>query len=316
MQTRYLPLALLAALALPSLANAPLPPDTPLVVDGAVKVDAGDIEGFIQRIPVERRAEARASTERIGTIADNVFVARSFAAKAREVGLDKDPIVQRRMVQAQDALLADLYLQHLEKSVTIPNLEQRARELYAADPARFTSTEQVHVQHILIGPQWRTREMALERAQKIYEDAKSGKEDFLALAARYSDDPDKKRNGGDLGYGTPASFVEPVRKQMDSMSRKGEISPPIESERGFHILRFIDRRKPELAKFEDVRRGLIASERERMLKKAREEALVALRSSATVVVHRDKVDALVVPVDDALKRASAEAEAAAAAPKK
>src|SRR5688572_27545496 len=146
MRIPYLPLAMLAVLSLPTLANAPLPPDTPVIVDGSVKVDAGDIEGFIQRIPTERRAEARASTERIATYADALFVARSFAAKAREAGIDKDPIVQRRLVQAQDALLADLYLQHVDKSAPIPNLEARARELYNGELARYTTSEQVYVQ--------------------------------------------------------------------------------------------------------------------------------------------------------------------------
>ena len=312
MRITSLTLALLAALALPSLANAPLAPDTPVIVDGSVKVDAGDIEGFIQRIPLERRAEARASSERIATYADAVFVQRSFAAKAREAGLDKDPIVRRRLVQAQDALLADLYLQHVDSAVKVPNLEPRARELYNGEPARFTSAEQVYVQHILVGPQWRTREMALERAQKVYEEAKAGKEDFLALAARYSDDPDKKRNGGDLGYNSPTAFVDPVRNQIAAMKVKGEISAPIESAYGFHIVRFVDRKMPELAKFDDVKRGIIAAERDKLHKKAREDALGSIRDSATVVVHRDKVEALAIPIDDALKRAAA---AAAQSPK-
>ena len=311
MRQTFAPLAFIALLALPSIASTPTSPDTILIEDGNIRVDAGDIEGFLERIPAERRVEARSSSDRIATYADSVFLARTFAAKARADGLDKDPITQRRLVQAQDALLADLYLAQVEKRASVPNLDARARELYNAEPARFTAPEQVYVQHILVGPMWRTKEMALERAKKIYEDARSGKEDFLALAARYSDDPDKKRNGGDLGYNSPTSFVEPVRKQIEAMTKKGEISPPIESPQGFHIIRFVERKKPELAKFDDVKRPLVATERDRIVKKAREEALFAVRGSSTVIVHRDKLQSLVVPVDDVLKRAAA-ADAAAA----
>jgi peptidyl-prolyl cis-trans isomerase C len=295
---------LAATLALP-VAAASLPPETPIVVDGAVKVDAGDIEGFIQRIPAERRAEARASSERIASYADALFIARSLAAKAREAGLDKDPLVQRRLVQAQDSVLADLYLQHVDKSAPMLDLEVRARELYNGDPARFTSPEHVYVQHLLVGLNGRTREMAEERARKIYEEAKSGKEDFLALAARMSDDPDKKRNGGDLGYNSPTRFVEPLAKQIASMSAKGEISPPVESHQGFHIVRFVDRKKAALAPFEDVKRGIIAVERDRIAKKRHEDVLGTIRGSSTVTVHRANVDALVVPIDDVLSRAAA-----------
>jgi parvulin-like peptidyl-prolyl isomerase len=158
--------------------------------------------------------------------------------------------------------------------------------------------------------------MAKELAQKVYEDAKSGREDFLTLAARHSDDTEKLSNGGDMRYVSPAGLVEPVRKQIASMSRKGEVAPPVESHQGFHIIRFIDRRAPQLAKFEDVKRGIIAAEREALQKKQREEAIAAVRGSSTVVVHRANVEAMVVPIDDVLRKAAAGEKAAESAPKK
>jgi len=302
-----------AAIAVASPANTPAL-ETPLVVDGDIRVDAGDIEAFVERIPPERRTESRSSSERIGTYADGIFVARSLAAKARALGLDKDPIVQRRLAQVHDNLLADLYVQRIEKAALTPDLEKRARELYLAEPARFTSPEQVYIQHLLVNLNGRTREMALERVQKIHAEAKAG-EDFLSLAARYSDDPGKKKDGGDLGYNSPNSFVEPVRDRIAKMSVKGEISAPIESHQGFHIVRFVERKKPELAKFEDVRRNLIGVERDRLAKKIREDAIAEVRNSKTVVVHPGTLEKLVVPVDDVLKKAAA-VEAAKANPSK
>jgi len=59
-----------------------------------------------------------------------------------------------------------------------------------------------------------------------------------------------------------------------------------------------------LAKFDDVKRDIIASERARLTKKVREDALAEVRDSKTVVVHRANAQSLVVPIDDVLKRAS------------
>jgi parvulin-like peptidyl-prolyl isomerase len=305
--------ALLAAAPVFPTSAGSLAPETPLIVDGPVTVDAGDIEGYVLlRIPAERRAEARASGDRIASIADNIFISRSLAAKARELGLDKDVSVQRRLAQVQDGLLADVYMQHLEKATPPVNLEARARELYLAGKARYVSPVQVHVEHILVGLNGRTREMAEERARKLYEEAKSGKEEFLALAARLSDDPDKKRNGGDLGYVSPNHFVEPVAKRIAAMSAKGEISEPIESHMGFHIVRFVDRQKERQLTFDEVKKGIIGQEKERLAKKRSDDVLTRLRSSSTVTVHVDKIEALVNPVDDLLSKAAA-AEAARAA---
>lgn len=301
----YTPLfaAFASALSLQALA-ATLPPETPLVVDGPIKVDAADLEGYMLRVPGEKRADVRSSHDRVASMVDNIFVTRAVAAKARGLGLDKDVAVQRRLQQVQDALLADVYMQHLEKTSPTPNLDQRALELYRADQARYVTAEQVHIQHLLVGLTGRTREMALQRAKEVRAEAVSGKEDFLALAARLSDDPDKKRNGGDLGYNSPNSFVEPMVKALATM-KKGEISEPIESRLGFHIVRLIDRKLAEPIPFERAKESIVNAEKERIAKKRHEDLVREIRDSKTVVVHRNNVEALVGTSTDASATASA-----------
>src|ERR1700682_4319597 len=100
----------LVAAVLPSAAGS-LPPETPLVVVGRVKVDVVDFEGYLLRAPENRRGEIRASYDRVASVIDNIYVARVLAARAREEGMDKDPSIQRRLAQVQEALLADTYVQ-------------------------------------------------------------------------------------------------------------------------------------------------------------------------------------------------------------
>ena len=156
-----------AALAAATVSAAPskLPPGSPLFADGPVVVDSTDFEGNMLRIPEKHRAEFRTSYDRVVTIVDNMFVSRSLAAKARALGLDQDPAVQKRLQQVQDGVLADLYVQHLEKQAVVGNLEARARELYRADQPRYMTAEEVYVQHIIVNLTGRTRESARERAR-------------------------------------------------------------------------------------------------------------------------------------------------------
>ena len=308
MKLPLLAAAFAAAIAFPAAAGT-LPADTPLVVDGPIKVDAGDFEGYMLRVPETQRLQVRADYERVATMVDNLFIARSIAAKAREAGLDRDPGVQRRLAQVQESLLADLYLKELDRKGLAVDLEQRARELYNGEKSKYVKPEQVRVQHILVNLQGRTREMALEKAKQLREEAVSGKEDFLALAARHSDDPGKKRNGGELGYNSPNAFVDAVSKQIAQMKKEGEISEPVESVHGFHIIRFVDRRAPRQMSFEEVKKDLIAAERERLAKKRHEDLLAEIRGSQTVTVHRANVEALVTPIDQATLDKAAAAEA-------
>ncbi len=297
---------LVLALSLPAVA-APVAPETPLIVDGPVTVDAADFEGNILRIPENRRGEFRMSYDRVAAVVDNIFVARALAAKARQAGLDQDPAVQRRLTQLQDAFLADLYVQRMERDAPKADFEPRARELYKMDQAKYMAPEQVYTQQILITLNGRTREMALERARKVYDEAKAGKEDFLALAARYSEDPDMKRNGGDVGYNAKDSFPAAVAKAVATANVKGQVLEPIESERGFHVVRFIDRQKEEPLKFEAVKKKLIAVETDKFNKKRLEDLLESVRKTPTVVVHPENVEKLVIPVDPAKLQQAVEA---------
>lgn len=277
--------------------------DAPLITDGPVTVDAGDVRAYLLRIPEERRGNFLTSYDRIATVADAVFVARSLAAKARAEGIDRDPIVQRRLQQAQEAVLADLYTQRIQAEAKKVDLSQRVQELYRADPQRFRTTEHVNVEHILIDLKGRTREMAREKAYDIYRQAKDGKEEFLTLAARHSDDPSKNRNGGALGLVNPESFVPSTREAIAKL-KKGEISEPVASDSGFHIFRLVERKAPEQVKFEIAREQILQAEQERLQKQRADAVIQDIRSSSTVVTNRANVEALVIPIDtEMLKRA-------------
>jgi parvulin-like peptidyl-prolyl isomerase len=217
--------------------------------------------------------------------------------------------VQRRLAPLPDAYPADLYVQKIERDAPATDLEQRARELFKADQAKYVKPEHVYIQQILISLNGRTREAALELARKVREEAKSGKEDFLALAARYSEDPDKKRTGGDMGYMGKASFPGPVSKVVETLKVKGEIPEPIESERGFHVVRFIDRQKETPMKFEDVKKKLIDAEKDRANKKRLEDLIESVKASPTLVVHPENVEKLVAPVDMSKLQQASEAPA-------
>jgi peptidyl-prolyl cis-trans isomerase C len=297
---------------------AAIAPSAPLIEDGPIVVDAADFEGNMLRIPEGRREEFRASYDRVAGVVDTIFVARSLAARAKQEGLDKDPAIQRRLQQIQDNLLADLYMEKRSQEAPKVDLEARARETFKADYASMIKPEEVYVQHILIGLKGRTREMAAEIAKKVRAEAAAPGADFLAVASKYSDDPDVRRNGGDLGYKGPKGFIDPVRLTIEKMDRKGEVSEPIESEYGYHIVKFIDRHKAQPVKFEDVRKKLIEAERDKLNRQRLDALVQEVRNSKTVQVHPENVEKLVHAIDpQELERKAAEAAAAAstAAPK-
>ena len=257
--------SLYALLAAATLAVAPLAAaETPLVTSGDIVVTDADFEAFMERVPPELRVEAKADGERNNKVVDLLFTNRILAREARKAGIDQDPALARRIQQHMDAFLALQYVAHLERTAPVPDiLEARARELYLTRPARYTEPDRVELQHILVGLTGRTKEMALARAKEIRARALAG-EDFLALAAQTSDDPGFKRDGGRLGAVTAKEIDHRIAAVAFRMKADGEISQPIETNSGVHLVKRTGFKPSFKRKFEEVKAAIIDEERARL----------------------------------------------------
>lgn len=93
----------------------------------------------------------------------------------------------------------------------------------------------------------RTKEEALAEAQKILAEVKAAPGDFGALAEKYSDDPSAKGKGGDLGYFGKGKMVPEFETAAFALE-KDQISDPVESAFGYHIIKLTDKKAAETTK--------------------------------------------------------------------
>jgi len=136
------------------------------------------------------------------------------------------------------ALFHDQLLeQKLQQKVTADSgpTEGRLREEYEADPAAFDET---HYQHILVKKESTAQDLSAQ-LQK----APDGKVDslFPQLAKKFSEDPSAAENSGDLGF-LPAGQLVPEFEQAAAKLDVGEVSAPVQTEFGFHVIRVTGRR--------------------------------------------------------------------------
>jgi peptidyl-prolyl cis-trans isomerase C len=255
---------LAAFLVAASLAFAPVlagAEDAVLVRHKDVVVTKADFDAYMERVPPGRQREARADGNRNEKVVDLIFTNRMLAQEARAAGLDKDPVMAKRIEQHVEAFLAQQYSNHLERNAPLPaNLEARARELYLANTDRYTEPPRMGLQHVLVDLYGRTREMAIERAREVRAKALAG-EDFLALAAAYSNDPGLKANGGFLGFPTQKDLEPVVAEAAFGLKADGEVSEVVESRFGFHILRRTGFKPSFVHKFDDVKAAILESEK-------------------------------------------------------
>ncbi|EEN4861917.1 peptidylprolyl isomerase SurA [Salmonella enterica] len=105
------------------------------------------------------------------------------------------------------------------------------------------SVTEVHARHILLklSPIMNDQQARL-KLEEIAADIKSGKTTFAAAAKEYSQDPGSANQGGDLGWATPDIFDPAFRDALTKL-HKGQISAPVHSSFGWHLIELLDTRK-------------------------------------------------------------------------
>jgi parvulin-like peptidyl-prolyl isomerase len=103
------------------------------------------------------------------------------------------------------------------------------------------------------------------------------------VAKAMSDDELTRDNGGDLGWTPVEALVPAVAAMIDSVGLSG-LSPVVESDRGYHIFKVLNRRSGGTYEFEDVQDRLRQYVEQQELEKAYDTWMTAVRDSAYVEV--------------------------------
>jgi len=141
--------------------------------------------------------------------------------------------------------------------------EAALHQRYEQEKARFSTPEQRLASHLLIRPAGdddAAQTAAEERAAALAEQGRGGA-DFAALARENSDDTGSKASGGDLGWVERGMMVAPFEAALFAL-QTGEISAPVKTEFGWHVLRLRDIRPGTQIAFAQIREQLAEEERE------------------------------------------------------
>ncbi len=175
--------------------------------------------------------------------------------EARRQKLDKDPIVLDRFEQ-------ELYKALLEKEIggkiqKINVTEGEVQKYYKKNPELKTS-------HILIQfkPDSTEKEIAIakKRANEIYAEVKKSKRKFSDLVKLYSDDNISKRNRGDIGFQSSITLA-PTYYSAAKKLKIGQISKPIRTRFGFHIIKLTGIQKYKNANKRQAKAAVFDSKR-------------------------------------------------------
>jgi len=287
------------------LAQAANPGDEILAENSLVKLTRTDYETDLLRVPPEMRPEFAASRKRLTMMLNNLLADKTLAKEAREAGLERDPEVARRLALEIDKFLAQAMMAKVEKDAAAEfdakqaEFMATARETYLLNKDKYKSPEQVSASHILFdstkhGGNDATVALANETRAKILAGA-----DFGKLATELSDDPTGRSNGGKLGWFTAGDMDPAFAKAAFALAKVGEVSAPVETVFGWHLIRLDGRRPSQQLTFDEASKPILAELKRRYVAEKKKAKLESISHDPQMRVNQAAIDALLVRMPEA-----------------
>lgn len=267
-------IVLLAALGLVIVANPGYTQNSDPVIAraGDYLFRQSDFMRLMSYSPASLQEQLSANPQQMEQLVRRIMQHKIIAGMAKKEGFENKAEVKEQLQYVVDEFLAREYLtQSVAEKVVVA--EDDARRYYEKNLDKFAVPEEVQARHILVrvpfgGSDVEKRE-AKEKATNILEWLRKG-EKFETLAARYSEDPNSKDNGGELGYFPRGKMPKAFDSAAFSL-KPGEISDIVETDHGYHIINVENRIEARLKSFEEVKSPLIVRLRGDLVRSSVEE---------------------------------------------
>ena len=189
--------------------------------------------------------------------------------------------------QVKENLTKSITLKLLMKSLGVAQVsEADIKSYYDKHKSKYKVKEQVRASHILLKVKKDAKPEEIEsvrkKADELAKQAKAGA-DFAKLAQENSEGPTKKR-GGDLNFFTRGRMV----KEFDSAAfamKVGEVSSPVKTRFGWHVIKVTDKTKAHLRKLDEVKDNIQRMLENRANRKARSNLLTQLKENAKIEMY-------------------------------
>jgi peptidyl-prolyl cis-trans isomerase C len=226
-----------------------------------------DLGPELQQLPPEHRRE-----QIISYVADVMLAAQ--AAEARKLQ-DTDDFRKRDAFFRRKLLMGLMLQDHARSLVT----DEALRKVYDEQIKPMGAAEEVRARHILFRADPKDEKAQAEaqaRAQAAVERIKKG-EDFATVATELTEDPSGKENGGDLDYFTKDQMV-PEFANIAFQMQPGQMSNPVRTPFGWHIIKLEDRRNRPVPEFDKVRQQIETF----LVRRGQTELITQLREKAKI----------------------------------
>ncbi len=241
---------------------------------GSKVITSSDFTERLKQLSPQYQAMVRTDEDK-KTMLDALVKEQLIVQEAKERNLDKEKAIQARISMIVDQILLEEMIKNVRESQLKPS-EAEAKNYYDQHKSEFTALERVKVAHILVKEQ--------AQAELVLAQLKKGT-DFSQLAREVSLDTNSGKAGGEMGYFSKGEMVPEFEKAAFALTTPGQLSGPVKTAFGYHLIKLIDKKTAGEKSFEEAKADI-----ERIVEKNKfDQWLESLKKKWHVKINDEKL---------------------------
>lgn len=209
---------------------------------GGKQITSADVDAML--IQMGQRGAQYNNPQGRAMILDQLINRKLFLMDAQKNLYEREPAFKEQLARVKEDMLTNYSIQKAVERVRVT--DEEVKKYFEENPDQFKPETTFNASHILVD----SKEKASEIAEKI----KSGEITFEDAASQFSTCPSGK-NGGSLGDFTHGQMVPEFEAACEALA-EGEMSAPVQTQFGWHIVRLNKKGDGEEVKFSDIADGL------------------------------------------------------------
>ncbi|MGV2866877.1 peptidylprolyl isomerase [Achromobacter sp. AGC39] len=269
-----------------SQSNSPQTQATAIATLGAVRVGRDELMRQLQALPPQARQQLQDNRAGLEHWLRARLAEKALIEQARAQGWQDQPDIRRAVQAAEERIVMQSYLDSVSRAPDGYPTNADLQAAYERAKPQLTVPAQYHVSQIFLpAPLGDADAVAAARkqAQDLAKRAQAPKADFAALAQANSRDETTRAQGGDIGF-VPLAQLTPEMRPVVQQMKAGDVSAPVQSAAGFHILKLTALQPAGVTPFDQVSQQLRAALRSQRQELAARAYMEGLLNAGTVSI--------------------------------
>lgn len=262
---------------------------------GTLEMKTADVRRILDAQPPQVKKQVAGAVADLDRLVRSELIRQALLNEAKGKGVDKRSDVLLMMERARDQALLQAYMTEIAKPPPGFPTDEDIKKAYEANKTALATPPEFNLAQVFVAVPENadkpTVTAATKKANDVLAKAQVKNADFAKLAREQSDQKETAANGGELGWLPETQILPEIRAALARLE-KGDVTGPIRSASGLHIVKLLDKKPGGVRPLADVRETIVNQMRLRRAQEIERNYIEGMVSRAQVTVNQGELTKL------------------------